>query len=267
MPNNFVDNKDRWLTIAKGEFDYSIFFIKSWLPFNAWYCNNYPQYNNKDSDILREVKSDHNIFRGRVMAHLVGLDDESVKFRKYLVDLHRLLEKCNVPDAQSKISFISIFFRENQLKVFVKNFRSIDYKLELIIPVAPHFIKIRGVIIKNNLNIFPYQHTKYELQHLQNDTQFLNLSAVSKQIIIDGFKQIDPKFKENLIVSRRRDAIATISDPLFLNDTDLVSQALIEILYRLRCILFHGEIQPSKDNLEIYEPAYYMLRILLKSLY
>ena len=267
MPNNFVDNKDRWLAIAKGEFDYSIFFIKSWLPFNAWYCNNYPQFKNVDAPILKEIKIDHNVFRGRIIAHLTNDNPESERFRKYLVELYTLLEKCNVPNAVNKISFKSIYFRENIVRVFTKTFRNIDYKLELVIPIPPHNIKIRGVIIKNALNIFPYQNTKYDLEHLKNDPQFLSLPEISKNIILKGFEQINPKAKENLIVDKQRDSLALISDVYFINDSDLLSQAIIEVLYRLRCILFHGEIQPSKDNLEIYEPAYYMLRILLKSLY
>ncbi len=197
MPNNFVDNKDRWLTIAKGEFDYSIFFIKSWLPFNAWYCNNYPQFKNIDAHILREIKSDHNVFKGRIISHLTGEDEDSKSFRKYLVDLHKLLEKCIVPNADSKISFKSIFFRENQIRVFTKSFRSVDYKLEIVAPVPPQNIKIKGVVIKNTLNVFPYQHTKYDFEHLKSDAQYQSLSENSKQIILEGFSLINPKRKES----------------------------------------------------------------------
>ena len=65
MANNFVENKDRWLLIANGEFEYPILFIKSWLPFNAWYCNNYPHHKNKDRSILEEMKSDNNLYKTR----------------------------------------------------------------------------------------------------------------------------------------------------------------------------------------------------------
>lgn len=267
MPNNFVDHKDRWLTIAKGEFDYSIFFIKSWLPFNAWYCNNYPQYKNNDSLILNEIKRDSNIFRGRIIAHLDGSDNDSISFRVYLCQLHTLLEKCIVPDITNKITFKNIFFRENSCRIFTKTHRLIDYKLEIVAPIAPHNIRIKGVIIKNNLNVFPYQHNKYDLEHFRNDSLFLNLSPASQAIIIEGFNKINPKLKESLIIHSRKEALATILTPFFINDTNTISQAIIEVLYKLRCILFHGEIQPTKDNLELYEPAYYMLRLLLKALY
>ena len=62
MANNFVDHKERWLQIANGEFDYSIQFIKAWLPFNAWYCNSYPDHKNRDRPILEEIKKDNNLY-------------------------------------------------------------------------------------------------------------------------------------------------------------------------------------------------------------
>ena len=67
-------------------------------------------------------------------------------------------------------------------------------------------------------------------------------------------------------MQRKNKSLKTIKEILFTENTDHLSQAIIEILYNLRCILFHGEIQPNKDNLKIYKPAFYMLRLLIKSL-
>lgn len=77
---------------------------------------------------------------------------------------------------------------------------------------------------------------------------------------------INPNLKESLIAKKKNQSFSSIKEVFFIDDTDLLAQGIIEILYNLRCILFHGEIQPSKDNLKIYEPAFYMLRLLIKSI-
>jgi hypothetical protein len=98
------------------------------------------------------------------------------------------------------------------------------------------------------------------------NSDFINVSDSIKKVILKGFESINPKLKESLIISKKSDSLTTIKEVLFIKDTDLLSQGVIEILYNLRCILFHGEIPPNRDNLNLYEPAYYMLRLLIKSL-
>lgn len=268
MPNNFVEHKDRWLQIANGEFEYSIMFIKCWLPFNAWYCNNYPELNNSDRQILTKVKNDNNLFKTRVISLLEGVDIDSVFFREKLVSLNGHLEKCLVPSVQKCISFKSINFRNNPNTVFTKTFRNSKYKIEYFNPAPPptnYKIKIDRVNFRNSTT-FSYNHTKYDLAHLKIHPDFINLTEESKTIITEGFELINPNLKESVIVNRKKDALPSITSVLFIKNTDLLAQAIIEILYRLRCILFHGELQPSRDNLKIYEPAFYMLRLLIKSL-
>lgn len=267
MANNFIDQKDRWLQIANGDFEYSILFIKCWLPFNAWYCNNYPQFKNQDSAILREVKTDDNLFRTRLISLLENDDEDSIFFRNQLIILHKQLERCKVPNIANSLSFKSINFRTNPNPIFTKDYNKFNFKIELLVPIQPHNIKIRVDVLKNRrATMYTYQHTKYDFEHFINDPSFIALSEKNKEILKDGFKQINPKIKESLIVEKKKDSLQNIGSVFFKNDTNLLSQAIIEIIYNLRCILFHGEIQPNKDNLKIYEPAYYMLKLLIKSL-
>ncbi|UGS21812.1 hypothetical protein [Flavobacterium cyclinae] len=267
MANNFVDHKDRWLLIANGDFEYPILFIKSWLPFNAWYCNNYPHHKNKDRPILEEMKSDNNLFKTRIIALLQNSDQDSTIFQSNLVKLHNYLESYKVPNAIENISFKSLNYRVNPKTSFVKAHRNHNYKVEIITPTPPNNYRIRiDILNAGGSNIFLYNHTKYDKTHLTSDVNFMALSQQKKDVILEGFEAINPKLKESLIVDRKNESLNTISQVLFKNDTLLLSNAIIEILYNIRCILFHGEIQPSKDNLKIYEPAFYMLKQLIKSL-
>jgi hypothetical protein len=267
MANNFVDHKDRWLLIANGEFEYPILFIKSWLPFNAWYCNNYPQHKNRDRPILEEMKLDNNLFITRIIALLQNNNEDAIIFQTNLVKLHNYLESYKVPNAVENISFKSLNFRVNPVTSFVKAYRNYDYKVEILTPLPPNNYKIRVDILNSGgRNIFLYNHTKYEKVHLIADVGFIALSQTNKDLILKAFDEVNPKFKESLIVNKKSISLPTIDQVFFKNDSLLLAQAILEVLYNIRCILFHGEIQPSKDNLKIYEPAFYMLKQLIKSL-
>jgi len=267
MPNNFVEHKDRWLQIANGEFEYSILFIKAWLPFNAWYCNSYPEEKNRDRPILTKIKTDNNLFKTRIISLLEGDNEESVFFRINLVKLHKQLELCKVPNVENSISFRSINYRENPDTIFNKTYRNYRFKIEFITPTPPQNNRIKVDILNpSNTNILPYLHTKYNIEHFTLNTDFNNLSEANKNVILEGYKSLNPKLKESLIVKKKVDSLTSIKEVLFTKNTDQLAQAIIEVLYLIRCILFHGEIQPNKDNLKIYEPAFYMLRLLIKSL-
>ena len=102
------------------------------------------------------------------------------------------------------------------------------------------------------------------MAHLREDIDFKALNKRQKLIAEKCFTLINPKRKENLLSNNYN--YIQVGENRFKNDVDLLSQAIIQVLYRLRCILFHGEIQPSKDNLSVYEYAYSIMRILIKSL-
>lgn len=52
----------------------------------------------------------------------------------------------------------------------------------------------------------------------------------------------------------------------FINDTDQICQGIIEILYKLRNVLFHGETVPDSAINKVYEPAYHILHTLIQAL-
>lgn len=268
MANNFVDHKERWLQIANGEFDYSIQFIKAWLPFNAWYCNSYPSHKNKDRPILEEIKKDNNLYRNRIISLLDGTDEDSDFFRFNLIKLHKQLELCKVPTATNPVSFSNIHYRENPENIWTKSIRNHTFKIEFITPIPPQNYKIKiDVVRSSGASILTYLHTKYDRANLLSYGDFSTLTVANQTTLINGFDFLNPKRKESLIVQNKKDSFKSIKDIFFLDDKTLLSMAIIEVLYSLRCILFHGEIQPNKDNLKIYEPAYNMQRLLLKSLY
>ena len=257
----------RWLSLAESDSDFVMLFIRSWIPFNAWYCNNYPQYNKKDRLILADVKKDQNLFRTRILALLNGNDIEAQNFRSYLGLIHKSLEKYYVPNTQCRLTFMNLNFRYNPLKISSNLIphKSLNYKTEYLPPPSQDRVKVMIVHSVNNLTKFSYNHTKYDQNHLKNYTLFQALTNEQQQYLIKHFEAINPNKTENIITESKRNKL-DCGGVAFINNKDLISMAIIELLYQLRCILFHGEIQPSKDNLKVYEPAYYLLRLLLPSL-
>lgn len=265
MANIFVDHKDRWLALAESDSDFAVQFIRAWIPFNAWYCNAYPHHDNRDAPILNEMKGDNNLFRTRIIALLSGSDAEALQFKSYLGQLHITLERFFMPSSDSRITFTELKYRLNPVRIYpsIPNpVRRMNYKAEIM---ANNHVQAMIVEVGTSATKFTYTHTKYDLQHFLAYGPYAGLSLERQSILLNCFKEVNPKKAENLITADRRNSIECAS-VYFINDPTLLSQAIIELLYRLRCILFHGEIQPSRDNLSVYEPAYYMLRLLLKSL-
>ena len=60
--------------------------------------------------------------------------------------------------------------------------------------------------------------------------------------------------------------IDTNKNLYFTDNLEDVSKSIIQILYELRCKLFHGEIEPSDTNLGVFEQAFYIQRVLIKAL-
>jgi len=266
MPNQFVNHVDRWLLLSESEVDYPLLFVRAWIPFNAWYCTNYQT--TRDRDCIDKIKTDSNQFRAKLVAILTGDFDEAIIFRENLENLHNLLERHPIPDSDpaNRLTFKNLCFRRNLVvstnPSFVKN--NFQYKTEI-----GSNNNVTAIILNNRQTppstIYSYTHIKYDRKHLENDLLTNSVKVKHSNIILDCFDKINPKLKETIIGQDKRSLIKG-KKILFINDPHIVSQAIIEILYELRCKLFHGEIQPSKDNFSVYEPCYQILRILLKSL-
>ena len=89
-------------------------------------------------------------------------------------------------------------------------------------------------------------------------TQQANLEAC--------YKEIDPHKPISLLADSMDDCIEMGDGISFISNTDRICKGLIEILYGLRNVLFHGEIVPDKDTNQVYEPAYHILNTLVHAL-
>lgn len=255
---------DNW--IAKAEPDFYTMFVKVWIPFNAWY---FTEYNTKnDSVALKQIKDTRNKIRNRIEALLLNDDNESKAFRFNLAQLHFQLENRRVMNYGSIVSFQNIVIED-----YLPSPSTDSDKTGNIYKAIPDKTKgYRAVIVaKSGKTLMDKTFNPYSFNNLIVDSQYvaLNDAKVQEKIRL-CFANINPE-KPISIISKSRiksEYIMLDSDLKiqFINDTELIAKALIQILYTLRCLLFHGELDPTEINQSIYEYSFGILKTLIKEL-
>ena len=116
------------------------------------------------------------------------------------------------------------------------------------------------------------------LSELEGNADFVNVERDEwKETLRHCLNEISPNKKENLLAQvKMKNGVPSIpagaieidkENNLYLRgNVEDLAKAIVEIIYRLRCLLLHGEIDPTVANSRIYEHAYSILRTLIKEL-
>jgi hypothetical protein len=261
MPNPYIDNSDRWLALA--EIDYLTQFVKAWIPFNAWYMNMYPSLR-RDRLIIEEIKSNPNLFRDRILALLSGTDNDSIIFKGQIAKLHQSLESFYIPNANKRITFKEINIETNPVTSEIFPFRRWLYKVELT--RIANSININSLITNSGgITQYTYNQSKFDFENLSiHISSNSSLTISQRDCLLKTYQKINPNKPISLISSNRQGIQA--GSIFLINDKEKLAKGLIEIIYKLRNILFHGELIPTNDNKKVYEPAFYILKTIIQSL-
>lgn len=259
--NLFIGNEAMWMKLAESENDYAIFFIKNWIPFNAWFYNNYKL--KTDREHIEKLKTDVNPIKDKIIALLTSPTSEGINFRSNLSLLHETLEDNAIRTNGERICFSDIYFRKNTSNTKNITYQEVRYFVDYV-----SASKVYRVIVEKPRNkkkkVLYLNNSVKDLDFLRSDIETSSLELTQQQFLIQCFKEALPNKKESLLANKKPNL--KIGNNYFINDTDAISQALIEVLYSLRCVLFHGEIIPNPQNLIVYEHAYQVLRVLVKTL-
>lgn len=262
MPNPYLDNAERWLLLA--DTDYLTQFVKAWIPFNAWYMNMYPTLK-RDREIINEIKRNSNLFRDRLLALLNGTDSNSKLFKSRISILHSHLEAHYIPNAEKRITLNSITVERNPQTVNNISFRRWIYKVEIIYSGTNYNLNSL-VTDSHGTTQYIKNQSKFDIGALLTDIESSSsLTEAQKNKLVETYEVINPRKPISLIAENSRNSIEA-GEIYLIDDVDKLAKGIIEILYRLRNILFHGELIPSNDNKKVYEPAYYILKTLIQSL-
>lgn len=279
MPHIHIE---KWAERAKQ--DYYMLFIRAWIPFNAWFTREAILSNvvpANDKNCINHVCQTTNTFKTKIISLLSSTNIEGLEFRKEIARLHLALESHKIPDAISPISFTNTNIGITSSNIVQKDYRSNHYKVERIANTARNgfTFDIRVEDRVHHTAKYVKRLNKWKKDDILTDHSYMSLSSTEvKNKIIEYFEEVNPNKPYNLLLAPKRKADGTYIKPAnsfvideasriyFINDTDKIAQVLIHLLYNLRCEIFHGSLDPTDANEEIYKCAYNILYPLVKEL-
>ncbi|MCF3604434.1 hypothetical protein L2E69_02205 [Planktothrix agardhii 1806] len=264
MSSLYTENSEKWKSLAS--IDYFTQFVKAWIAFNAWYKNYYPQLHT-DRKVIDEIKVNPNNFRNKLVSLLTNEGYEGFAFKSRIAELHLELEQKHIYNKGERITFEKIKIEENPQKQNNLTLKGITYKVEKNIPNRPSKEVNIYVIGKSGSEKFSYtQVDGYNLDDLISNNDFCKkLNSLQKDNLRACYEVINPAKSVNLL-THYSDNCIQMGNLHFIKDTDKICKGIIEILYKLRNVLFHGEIVPDSATNKVYEPAYHILYTLIQAL-
>jgi hypothetical protein len=263
MPSTYTENADKWKSLA--DIDYFTHFVKAWIPFNAWYKTYYPTLRT-DREAINEIKSNANAARNRFLSLLNGANDESEQFRSNLAHLHYCLNNTVVENNEQRIYFESFVIEMDRTCITQNDaYNGINYYVQLTLTGAGITRTVATVVNSTRRNLLNYNHTEYDLQHLRADREFGRLSRIQRQFLEQKFNDANP-FKPINLLSADPNNCIRVGQYNLINDPTTIFKGVLEMLYNLRNVLFHGQIIPNRDTNTVYEPAYKVLKMIVEGL-
>jgi hypothetical protein len=272
--------------INKAEPDYYTMFIKTWIPYNAWYMHNFydedasPKRTN-DKEIIYYIKNNNNKYKDRIISLLRGTDEVSTLFKFFLSKLHYELEAHPIPNNDERIAFTSICIADNSSRNATIPGSTHSYKgsVDLNQPkTSPRwtFEVINKVSLSTIHRISLY---KCSITELRCNSDYLGITNDEHKNGLEAcLNEINPQKNISIVLPPQRKRNGKFSAPpnsitideskslYFRENYEDVCKAIIQIIYELRCRLFHGEIDPTNTNLGIFEQAFNIQKILIKEL-
>lgn len=283
MPTN--THIERW--IGRAEMDYYIMFIKTWIPFNAWYMRDFYDDSStpkrtSDREIIDYLIANDNKYKSKIQNLLKGADEQAKEFRKYLSKLHFELVDHSIPDEENRVSFSHTSLSRNITKKYTsppvgQYIYFAEFKDQLQRTQKRWICEIQKK--NNNQTVKGVELFEWSLEDLNNHPDFIAIADPNeRELLRQAFRQINPKKPTEVILAPKRTKNSNFKQPMnsvvidepknlyFINDYDLVSRVIIQLIYELRCKLFHGELDPSESNLGVYEYAFRLQNLLIKEL-
>lgn len=269
--------------IDRAEPDFYMMFIKAWIPFNAWYMTNFYDEASgivTDRAIINHVKSNDNTFVRRIKSLLRGNDAVSLEFKHSLGKMEMELRAHAVPNEHDRLSFANVCLVSNNSHTYQMTRGHYQFKGQYTPTLPRTAFRCRLEILKtaSGNSVALVELNNCLLSELESNPDFLNVERDEwKEMLRVCLNEISPNKKENLLAQvKMKNGVPSIptgaieidkENNLYLRgNVEDLAKAIVEIIYRLRCLLLHGEIDPTVANSRIYEHAYSVLRTLIKEL-
>lgn len=261
MPNPFFDNIERWKALA--DVDYFTQFMKAWLVFNAWMSTTTGE--TADRTMLNAIKQHENPFKNKILSFLNSTSTDGSLFRNNIGKLHQELETTYIHNKGEKISFFDAYIEQSSNSPNHSfTYRRITFTVERQRASGESGTESR-VVRSNGHYIFREVQAQYDMEELLEFESYKHMSYDHQASLKSCYEYVNPRVYRNLISDNPDDI--PLNENLFLtNEGETACKGLIEILYKIRCVLFHGDIVPNRDTNRIYEASYHILKQLIDTL-
>lgn len=268
---------DKWL--ARAHQDFYMLFVQTWIPFNAWYRKEIAPVagSNRDRDCINYICHHPNTYKNKVVSLLSGTNRESEIFKQEVADLHTALVNHFIPDNSEPINFKTTSVYDLSTPLLEDDYYLYHYKVERIPVRNGYQYDIRIEDKTTHVAKYTKHFNRWNLADLESDANFIALSESVKKHTLDLYKRVYSGAPTNVILDPINRGGTLCAPPkslcldeennvYFIRDIDKIAQVLIQIIYSLRNQIFHGSLDPTDANQEVYKHLYVIQSMLIKEL-
>lgn len=268
---------DKW--VDRAQQDFYMLFVQTWIPFNAWYRKEIAPVagSKKDRDCINYICHHSNTYKNKVVSLLSGTNKVSRMFRQEVADLHTSLMDHFIPDNSEPINFKTTSIHDLSTPLLEDDYYQYHYKVERISMGNGFQYDIRIEDKTTHVAKYTKHFNKWNLDDLQADANYNALSESVKKHTLELYRGVYPDSPTNVILEPVNRSGSLCAPPnsmcfdeenkvYFIRDIDKITQVLIQIIYSLRNQIFHGSLDPTDANQEVYRHLYVIQSMLIKEL-
>lgn len=267
MPDTPRQNISSWNDLS--EIHYYSYFITTWISFNSWYNYAFVDKGFKnDREVINHLKNGSNQAKNHFLSLLKGTSQEAVSFRENIGQLHFCLQNQNINNNEQRIWFENFIVELDRSNLLVnETIRGIHYHVDIEIKNGS-ISKVNATVLNSaDNNLLVYQHAEFNITHLRQNQDFQHKLSQSQRSYLESYMNTaNPKKPKTLLTTNDPPDCITVGQFKLINDENTVYKAIIEMLYCLRNLLFHGELTPSPGANKVYEAAYRILKQIVEGL-
>lgn len=253
-----------WIDAIDINVDYFSAFMKAWIAFNAWYnfSGEIPEGN--DKSCIEYIAGHTNRFKTYTMNLINAEDADGIEYKENIANLHGALLAAAITTQE----YIGVRQSVSFAEVAVKNANALarnDYYYNHYECTRSHGKTITRVTEKSTgAEIFCFEQEGYDIEVLKQQSDFIRLSHTQQEKCEACYRQLTPYHITSVLDSGK--TARKIGAYSFVNNTAKISEAIVIILYMLRCCLAHGDISPDEAANKVYKYAYEVLCAPLRKL-
>lgn len=253
-----------WIDSIDIKVDYFSAFMKAWIAFNAWYNFSGEVEGKTDKDHIQYIASQSNRFKTYTINLINAEDSEGSAYRENIAKLHGALLNAAITTQEYIGVRQSVSFAEVAVKNENKSARKDYYLNHYECSRTSGKTKTEITIKSTGALIFSFEQEEYDIEVLKQQSDFIRLTPTQQAQCEECYKQLTPYRNISVLASEQN--TKQIGAYNFVNDAGKISEAIVIILYMLRCCLAHGDISPDESANEVYKYAYEVLCAPLKKL-